>query len=342
MKSAEIHNFRSPEWSALLQGFDDATIYQTRSCGDALWEKADLSNLVLKDGDKVIGIAQVASIKAPFMRGGTALIFWGPLWRRRGEKCDMRVFSALVEALRDEYVVRRGMLLRIIPNGLGRDADDVRGSHEKAGFLWKGRFYRTHLMDLAPSADHLRRQLQQKWRNGLNRAEKENLKVSDGTGIERYDTFYAIFREMRERKQFSDISIDPGKLRRIQQDLPDDLKAQIFLCEKAGNPLAGAVVSAIGDTAILLLAASNAEGRKGMASYFLQWRIIEWLKAKNVRFYDLGGISPSHPSVNHFKAGLGGAEVDHPGLFELCTNPVSAVFDRSLGVLRNLKGSLRR
>jgi lipid II:glycine glycyltransferase (peptidoglycan interpeptide bridge formation enzyme) len=77
-----------------------------------------------------------------------------------------------------------------------------------------------------------------------------------------------------------------------------------------------------------------------MASYLLQWRIIEWLRMKGVQFYDLGGISPSHPWVNHFKAGLGGENIAHAGLFEQCSNPVSSLFDRSLGVLKHSRKRL--
>jgi hypothetical protein len=341
MTSAEIHNLQEHEWSALLRQFDDATIYQTRTCAEALWEKARLSHLVLRDRGEVSGLVQVATIKAPLIRAGTSLVFWGPVWRKCGEKNDLRVFRAIVEALREEFVVRQGMLLRVMPVGLGMDTDAMHEPLEKTGFLWKGRFYRTCLVDIAPPADDLRRQLRQKWRNGLNRAERENLTVFDDSAIESYDAFHTIFNEMQRHKKFTDISIDPVRLRAIQKNLPDELKMQIFLCTKGKAPLAGAVVSAIGDTAILLLAASNADGRKAMASYLLQWRIIDWLKARNIRFYDLGGISPSHPSVNHFKAGLGGDEVSHAGLFESCTNPLSIVFDRSLGMIKNLGRSAR-
>jgi lipid II:glycine glycyltransferase (peptidoglycan interpeptide bridge formation enzyme) len=145
---------------------------------------------------------------------------------------------------------------------------------------------------------------------------------------------------MHKRKQIADISIDPNQLREIHRDLPLDLKTRIFLCNKDGNPIAGAVISAIGETAILLLAASSVEGRRVMASYLLQWKIIDWLKIKGVRSYDLGGITPSTPWVNHFKAGLGGAAVSHLGLFEQCTNPASSLFDRSLGIMKNYRNRL--
>lgn len=157
MYSLEVDTVSNTEWSALLRQFDDATIYQTWSCGAVLWGADRLSHVVLRNGDEAVGIAQVATIQVPIFRG---------------------------------------------------------------------------------------------------------------------------------------------------------------------------------DTALLVLAASNAEGRSVMASYLLQWNIIGWLKMKGVRSYDLGGISPIHPEVNYFKAGIGGENVSHAGSFEQCANPLSSLFDRSLGILK--------
>ena len=148
MYSTEIDTVSRTEWSALLRQFDDATIYQTWSCGAVLWGADRLSHVVLRNGDEAAGIAQVATIQTPIFRGGTALVFWGPLWRRRGRTEDLRVFAQLVESLQAEYVGRRGMFLRVIPNEMGSNENEVRETLERAGFRWKERFYRTYLLDI--------------------------------------------------------------------------------------------------------------------------------------------------------------------------------------------------
>jgi lipid II:glycine glycyltransferase (peptidoglycan interpeptide bridge formation enzyme) len=39
----------------------------------------------------------------------------------------------------------------------------------------------------------------------------------------------------------------------------------------------------------------------------LQWRMIEWMKSRNVRWYDLARINEkTHPGTTQFKLGLGG------------------------------------
>ena len=208
MYSIEIDSVKKADWSSLLQQFDDATIYHTWSCGEVLWGENTLSHVICREGDEVVGLAQVATIKPPFIRGGTALIFWGPLWRKREKKRERKVFSNLIGLLRAEYVERRGMFLRIIPHELKTNESTVRPILEKAGFQFKGRFYRTYILDISISLVDLRKNLSQKWRSCLNYAERAPLTVTQGTSLEFYTSFYGIFREMRKRKQITDISID--------------------------------------------------------------------------------------------------------------------------------------
>jgi lipid II:glycine glycyltransferase (peptidoglycan interpeptide bridge formation enzyme) len=49
---------------------------------------------------------------------------------------------------------------------------------------------------------------------------------------------------------------------------------------------------------------------KAKGSYLLQWRMMQWLRERGCRGYDLGGVNPTrNPGVYHFKSGVGGAEV---------------------------------
>ena len=48
---------------------------------------------------------------------------------------------------------------------------------------------------------------------------------------------------------------------------------------------------------------------KAKGSYLLQWRMMQWLRERGCRWYDLGGVNPTrNPGVYHFKSGFGGAE----------------------------------
>ena len=68
------------------------------------------------------------------------------------------------------------------------------------------------------------------------------------------------------------------KIRNRCEELNDEYKLKIFMAYKDKLPVAGIIGSAIGNTGIYLLGASNEIGMKNKGSYLLQWRMIKWLK----------------------------------------------------------------
>jgi hypothetical protein len=117
---------------------------------------------------------------------------------------------------------------------------------------------------------------------------------------------------------------------------------RILICENQRTPVAGLVVSAMGDSAIYLLGATSDSGLHTKGAYLLQWTMIRWLNENGIRWYDLGGIDPDgNPGVYSFKKGLSGLDVCQ-------TNPLvasdsalsSAIVKAGLAVQRTLRGSL--
>ena len=325
--NVEIDRVTRNEWSSLLLQFDDATIYQTWSYGSVRWGRHNLSHLVLKRGDEVVGLAQVAIKKMPVINAGIAYIPWGPLWQPKAAEKDTGILQNLIQALKDEYIMRRGLLLRIAPCVIENDSLDVATIFSSEGFQRNLSFspYRTLLLDLTPSLEELRKGMAQKWRNQLNRAEKNGLKVIEGTEDRLYHIFLTLQKEMLDRKEYLP-GVDYDEFREIQKDLPEPLKMRIIVCEFQGKPVSTSIGSAIGNTGIYLLGATGTEGLNLKGSYLLQWRMIQWLKDKGCRWYDLGGINPEkNPGVYHFKAGLSGKDVCHIGQFEICPSVLSRI-----------------
>jgi len=332
--SVEIDRVSKTEWTELLRGFTDATIYQTWSYGAVRWGEKNLSHLVLMKNGESVGLAQAAIRSVPLFKAGIAYVPWGPIWRRKDEKVDRRVFQELVGALKQEFADRRELQLRIAPNVVDAEAPGLREYLDREGFRTNSKVYRTLLLDLEPPLMDLRKGLDQKWRNQLNRSEKNGLQIVDGTSDELYSIFRRLYSQMIARKSFETF-VDVGEFSRIQTDLDDASKMMVMLCLSDNEPVAGLVGSAIGDTGIYLLGATNDAGMKSKGSYLLQWRFIEWLKERGFRWYDLGGIDPDgNPGVYHFKAGLGGQDVSSIGQFERCTNPISLVTVRLAEMVR--------
>ena len=329
----EVDQTTPAEWSQLLDLFDDANIYQTFAYGQVRWGAKNLSHLVLKRDGQVLGMAQLRIIRPTPLKFGIAYLRWGPMFERRGKPLDREVAPLLARALIAEYVDKRRLFLRILPNAF---AGSARAEVMQSAFsdftpepLTFENTYRTFVLDLAPKAEELRKNLDPKWRNKLSGAEKNNLAVLAGNGSEEYETFCKLYRQMRKRKTF-ETTVNVEEFARIQSDLDGPHRMQVLICENRGAPVAGLVVSAMGDSAIYLLGATSDDGLNSKGAYLLQWTMIQWLKANGVRWYDLGGIDPeSNPGVYTFKRGFAGADVCQLNPLVSCDSAVSSAVVRA-------------
>lgn len=341
--TVEVDGVSEQKWSELLRQFDDTTIYQTWAYGKTSRGGKVLSHVILRYKGEVVSMAQVRIMKIPFIERGIAYVYYGPLWRLTNNEYDNSNLKKILGVIYSEYVVRRKLLLRIVPNIVENGSEEVLMSFLSTGFLksHESKGGRTLLVDLSPSLEEIRRRLRANWRNHLKKAEKTELKIIEGSGDELYRVFQKIYFEMLSRKRFTD-TVDIDKFRVTQEELPGSLKMKITICEYKGEPVSAAVTSAIGDTAEYLLGATSEKGKRLKGSYLIQWRIIERLKTLNCRWYDLGGIDPDgNPGVYHFKAGMGGDDVRYLGQFEACNSRASYHLIRSADNMKKLSEIIR-
>jgi len=323
---AEIDQVEKQEWYDLLGQFGDATIYQTWAYASVRWGEKKLSHLVLKRKTKVVAIAQVVIRELPLFKIGVAYVPWGPLWHARRHGADIEALQNMLRAIRYFYGKEKKLLIRLMPPEVAGVDQSIVAVYRNEGFTrTSSQPYRTFIIDLKPSLEEIRKQFKAKWRNCLNKAQKKELFVVEGASDADYRIFLSLQKDMMSIKKFSP-GVDYDEFGLIQSTLRNDFKMRIFTCLFKGVPVASLVGSVIGDRGIYLLGASNDTGRRVCASYLLQWKMIEKLKKKGTRYYDLGGIDPStNPGVFHFKAGLKGRDVVHIGYFEACDNPMSRV-----------------
>ncbi|MGO8697123.1 MAG: lipid II:glycine glycyltransferase FemX [Limisphaerales bacterium] len=339
---ADIDAVTPAEWSKLLERFEDANIYQTRSYGAVRWGAKNLSHLVLRRGGEVAGVAQVRIVRARFLNRGIAYLRWGPVCQLRGRELDAENVRGMAEALRAEYVAKRRLFLRILPDAF---EDSPRANVFSAAF---SEFQtapaempganRTLVVNLAPTLEELRKALDQKWRNQLNRAEKNNLAILEGRGAEHYEMFLKLYRDMWDRKKF-DTTVDIEEFGRILEDLPEEFKFRILICQDKGVAVSGLVCAVIGTMGVYLLGATSEAGLKSKGAYLLQWNMIQWLKENGFKSYDLGGIDPDrNPGVYHFKRGFSGDDVTRLPAFECCQDSLSYLVMKGADLT---KGGLR-
>jgi len=310
---AEIDNVKPEEWQGILDLFRDANLYQTWDYGAIRWGTRNLSHLVVRDDNQIIAAAQLRIINRPPLPGGIAYMRWGPLVHLWNSNLELEALNQVAHELYKEYVIKRRLCLRILPNAF---VGSERASLAEKAFNNRFRICsgilpveRTFLLDLSPRLEELRKLLDQKWRNQLNRAERNGLHIRVGSKSADFELFTHLYWEMFNRKGF-ETNVDINEFARLFEKLQTQSKLRVLLCYAGNDIVSGIVCSALGDTGIYTLGATSNTGMQSKGAYLLQWEMVRWLKENGFRYYDLGGIDPErNPGVYHFKKGLSGNDV---------------------------------
>lgn len=308
-------------WQKEASGYYDNNYRQLWEYGLASAERlgAQSEHIGIYDEEQLLGLADVRIKKIPMLKNGIAYINGGPLIRVN-VAADKTHLSRCLKSLVEEYVHRRKMFLRINPlPGNGEWIQVIEKEFLENGFQLSSKTkkpYRTILIDIRPSLEVIRKQLDQKWRNCLNNAEKQNISITGGTSSDLFEKFSLLYKQLRSRKEF-DVDQDDRFFMGVQSKLDESEKLYISIAEIEGVPVAGHVSSMVGDTCVYLLGASSETALKTKAAYLLQWHTIKIAKDRDCQWYDLGGIDPeNNPGVCHFKQGMGGEEVVIQGPYE--------------------------
>ena len=305
---AEFEIVDKDKWYKIIARFSDANIYQTWSYDEIRSGENNLSHFILQSGEGVLAVAQARIIRLPIIGFGVAYIRWGPLWQLRNRTACPAIFRNALRALRDEYVVRRGLILRIFPILFDENSDLYIDILLREGYcrVQEKNRGRTLILDIRPPLEELRQKFDQKWRNCLNKAERNQLEIIEGTEDSLFVEFIGIYQDLLRRKKFPEPN-DINEFRMIQRELPTEFKMRIFLCRSNGFSSSGAICTAIGETGVYLFGATKDQGLINKGSYLAQWKAIQWMKNSGCRYYNLNGINPiTNPGTYHFKAGIAG------------------------------------
>lgn len=318
-----IRRLTRAEWGALAPQFRDLSFRQCGAYAEAAARDVGATSefVSILRGRELIGLANVRVKRMPLLPLGVAYVNHGPL-TARGDGFSPEVFGCCLEALRQEYVHARRLLLRIAPpSGGGKDVEAQAACLGMHGLRPCGRHkpHETFVLDLEAPLAAIRNQFDKKWRSCLSKAERSNLEITRSENVDDFVRFEAIFRETVERKGFYTRQ-DAAFFRKVRSDANANERLVAHLAWSEGELVAGHIGSFVGDTAVYLLGAANAKGRDRLASYLLQWTVIQHAKSSGNRFYDLGGIDQAaNPDVYRFKKRLNGRHLAMSGPYELAT-----------------------
>jgi len=306
-------------WESALAGLRDLSLLQCRAYGDAKsasgpWTVERL--LFIGEGGKVAGACQVMIRTLPLGLGGLAWVNRGPLWRpaSAAEAGGGHTASliAMLAALKSRYVDERGLYLRVQPNVAdgALPASSLAKTGLEAAYApgWV-----SARIDLGMPLEDLRRGLKQKWRNCLNKAERQEIEIraaEDGDAMEDFLGGHA-------NMEFAG-TVTAEFLRALQAALPHGEKLTAVAAYQDNEYLGGALIARYGDTAEYLAGNTTSEGRRLNAGQLALWSAVEAAQGEGRRWFDLGGMDKAltPQGIYHFKEGLGGAEYQLTGEVE--------------------------
>lgn len=223
----------------------------------------------------------------------------GPLWfDGYGKAGDMAAFAG---ELNRQFPKRTCRRRRFLPEWAENNAvmQDTGWTVRK-----KTAPYYTHFVDLTPSLDDIRKNLRQKWRNVLNRAEKQGLSVEqDWTGA----TLPVLLKcHMRDRLEKRYAGASPKILTALAEFTIPRRECLILNAIEDNEIIAGILLFLHGRGATYQLGWTTPYGRDKGAHHLLLWEALKVLKPRNINVLDTGGFNDETPGIKHFKDGLGG------------------------------------
>ena len=172
--------------------------------------------------------------------------------------------------------------------------------------------YQTIWLDLSPSKEDLRADLKSKWRNMLNKAEKQDMQIAFTDDVKELPLILKHYEIDKRKKGYSGPSVP--LLRDLAAYFNSSKNVLIGKATLDNKLIAAIVIFVHGRSATYQIGWSSDDGRKNAAHNALLWNAMCELKDRHIQYFDLGGINDeTAKNVKRFKEGMGGALSISPG-----------------------------
>ncbi len=270
----------------------------------------------LEDG-RLVGtmLISVGRVPLPLKVPGLQL---NSLYCSRGptvERPDSPALQALIEHANSIARKEHGVVLRVEPNIADDDPnmDTWIAAYRALGFQTNpiavhGR--RSWVLDIRPDAEQLLANFKMTWRQNVRVAERKGVIIREATNDADFDTYYELLKVTSERDDF--FIHDKSYHKEIMRQFASKGDVVLYLAEHEGEALAAKMLIRFGDWCWDMFGASSNNKRNLKATYLLQYRCIQWAKARGCSYFDFRTIpevlEPGEEmwGVYEYKKGFGG------------------------------------
>lgn len=260
---------------------------------------------LIESNSKPIGLVCIQENKLGFIH--LIDIKRGPLWFQLPTTETLIEFADL---LTKEFPKRLGRRLTWLPEFDFNESNQNLAFDRlrKKGFKLQKHSYITSFVDLLLPEEELKKKLDQKWRNSLNKALRENLELKIDKNLKQTTIFFQHYNAHLLQKKYK----GPTDRFLKQEFIELEKMNEIFYlwAFKSSTPISAIAISINGNTASYRIGWNTEEGRKSNAHYLLLWNAIIQSKKNGLSNFDLGGFLPSEaPGVTTFKEKINGQKI---------------------------------
>lgn len=292
------------QWDNLLKKCPHCTLLQSYYYAQAMREvkqQGARHGLILIDGIEA-GIVQMheVSLFGQLIHGLS--IDRGPLWFDGfGKANHLNTFS---EALSTQFPSKFTRKRRFMLEYFGKNHLVSLNNWKKNK---KSKEYKTLIVDISPELGRIRENLNKKWRNILNKSEKQCLSIQIDENLTTLGDLLKNYIQDRIVKQYAGAS--PKFLASLAKYAAMHKDCLILNATEDDEIIASIMVFIHGNGATYQVGWTTPYGREKGAHHLLLWETIKILKDRGVTEFDLGGHNEETQGLYRFKHGLGGQEI---------------------------------
>ncbi len=187
---------------------------------------------------------------------------------------------------------KKAVFLKIEPDSLGREIEDVAGRLIGLGCQASSHHIQpatTLVVDLKDGEEEILSRMKQKTRYNIRLSGRKGVVVSAAEGcLDWIPTFYSLMEMTGDRDGFGIHSLEYYK--KAYEIFWSAGQCELFMAWYGEELLSGVMVFTTGSRAWYFYGASSNERRNLMAPYAVQWAAMQWAKGKGCHEYDLWGI----------------------------------------------------
>jgi peptidoglycan pentaglycine glycine transferase (the first glycine) len=231
------------------------------------------------------------------------------------EHPDSPALAALIGIVQKIARADHAVVLRLEPNIADDDPreDAWIAAYHDLGFQTNPQAVhvrRSWVLDIRPSDEELFANFKMTWRQNVRSAERKGVIIREAANDADFDAYYELLKITSERDAFFIHNKDYH--RKIFRQFASQGDAVLYLAEHEGEPIATKMLIRFGDWCWDMFGASSNNKRNLKPTYLLQYRCIQWAKARGCSYFDFRTIpeilEPGEEmwGVYEYKKGFGG------------------------------------